>query len=78
MYLVIIYHDFENTLINAMALFDKIKDIIAWSHGILKYNDVQKTERKYRTYKSVFRIIEVHKKNEMRYFPKFKKFKKTL
>ncbi len=78
MYLVVIYHDFEHSLINGMALFDKIKDIIEWSSGILKYNDVQKRERIYKTYKSFFKIFDISKRNEIKYFPKYKKFRKFL
>ncbi len=72
------YLDFENSLINGIALFDKIKDIIQWSQGILKYNDVQKKNRLYRTYKSFFKIHEVSRRDERKYFPKYKKFRKYL
>ncbi len=78
MYLVIIYNDFENDVINSFCLFDKIKDIIEYTKGILKYNDVQKRDRIYKTYKSFFRIIEVSRKDERQYFPKFKKIRKFL
>jgi hypothetical protein len=78
MYLVVVYNDFEKSTINCMAMFDKIKDIIEWSGGILKYNDLQKRDRIYRTYKSFFKIHEVSRKDERKYFPKFKKFRKFL
>lgn len=78
MYLVIVYHDIDRYLINSLCLFDKIKDIIAWSKGIIKYNDIQKNDRKYKTYKSYFKIIEVNRRDETKYFPKFKKFLKKI
>lgn len=76
MYMVFIYNDYENTTLNSVCLFDKIKDILTWSKGLLKYNDVSKTTRVYKTYKCFFKIIEVSKTYEIKYFQKFKKFNK--
>ena len=76
MYMVFIYNDYENTTINSICLFDKIKDILTWSKGLLKYNDVSKTTRVYKTYKCFFKIIEVSKTYELKYFKKFKRFNK--
>lgn len=78
MYLVLIYNDFENKILNAVRFFDTIKDIIAWSNGILKYNDISKEVRIYKTYKSFFRIIEVHRLDEPYYFPKKKVFSRKI
>jgi len=76
MYMVFIYDDFENTTLNSVCLFDKIKDILTWSKGLLKYNDVSKITRVYKTYKCFFKIIEVSKTYEIKYFKKFKRFNK--
>ncbi len=76
MYAVFIYNDFENTTLNSICLFDKIKDILTFSKGLLKYNDVSKTKRIYKTYKVFFKIIEISKFDELRYFPKRKKWNK--
>ena len=72
MYMVFIYNDYENTTLNSVCLFDKIKDILIWSKGLLKYNDVSKTTRVYKTYKCFFKIIEVSKTYELKYFKKYK------
>lgn len=74
MYAVFIYNDYENTTLNSICLFDKIKDILTWSKGLLKYNDVSKTTRVYKTYKCFFKIIEVSKYDELKYFQKYKKY----
>lgn len=74
MYAVFIYHDYNKKILNSVCLFDKIKDILTWSNGLLKYNDVSKTKRVYKTYKCYFKIIEVSKNDEIRYFKRFKKF----
>ena len=78
MYLVIVFNDFENDKINCFCLFDTIKAIIEWSNGLLRYSDVKKNYRRYRTYKSFFRILEVERKDEIKYFPKYKKFIKII
>lgn len=78
MYAVFIYDDYNNEILNSVCLFDKIKDIILWSNGILKYNDVSKTQRVYKTYKCFFKIIEVSNKSEQKYFKKYKRFNKNL
>lgn len=77
MYVVFIYHDYEQKILNSICLFDKIKDILTWSNDLIKYNDVSKTSRVYRTYKCYFKVIEVPKKMEQRYFKKFKKWNKN-
>lgn len=76
MYAVFIYNDYENKILNSLCLFDKIKDILVWSNGLIKYNDVSKTTRIYRTYKCFFKVIEVQKKSEQKFFKKFKKYNK--
>lgn len=76
MYVVFIYHDYEQKILNSICLFDKIKDILTWSNGLIKYNDVSKTSRVYRTYKCYFKVIEVPRQMEQKYFKKFKKYNK--
>lgn len=76
MYAVFVYHDYESNILNSICLFDKIKDILRWSNGLLKYNDVSKTTRVYKTYKQYFKIIEVSKSNELKYFKRVKKYNK--
>ncbi len=78
MYAVIVFDDFNNTVINSLCLFDSIKDMITWSRGLIKYSDTKKSYRKYRTYKSFFRILEIDKRDEYKYFPKYKRFRKQL
>jgi len=78
MYMVMIYNDYECNKLNSLCFFDTIKDIITWSNGLLKYNDVSKIDRIYKTYKSFFKIIEVHKKDEQCYFPKIKKLNRKI
>jgi hypothetical protein len=76
MYILFIYDDYTNTTLNSICLFDKIKAILEMSKGLLKYNDVGKTKRTYKTYKCFFKIIEVSKNDELKYFPRRKKWNK--
>lgn len=78
MYMVMIYNEYECKMLNSVCFFDSIKDIITWSKGLLKYNDVSKNCRIYKTYKSFFKIIDVHKLDEQFYFPKIKKLNRKL
>lgn len=76
MYAVFIYNDYDNKSLMSLCLFDKIKDILCWSNGLIKYNDVSKTTRVYKTYKCFFKVIEVPRQKEQKYFKKFKKYNK--
>lgn len=68
MYILLIFHDIEATKLNSMVKFSTIKDIIKWSGNILKYSDVNRKVRCYRTVKSFFRIIYVSREDEEKYF----------
>ena len=68
MYILLIFHDIEATKLNSMVKFSNIKDIITWSKGIIKYSDVNKKVRIYKTAKSFFRILFISKENQQKYF----------
>lgn len=72
MYILLIFNDIEATKLNSMVKFDTIKDIITWSKGIIKYSDVNKKVRIYKTAKSFFRILHISKYEEEKFF-KYKK-----
>lgn len=72
MYILLIFNDIEATKLNSMVKFETIKDIITWSKGIIKYSDVNKKVRIYKTAKSFFRILYISKYEEYKYF-KYKK-----
>lgn len=67
LFILVVYRDLEQTTIMYLGLFDTIKDIIISSGNLLKYSDVNKIERCYKTYKSFFRIINVQTKHK-KYF----------
>jgi hypothetical protein len=57
MFALIIYNDKERTTINCIYLFSSIKEIIKFTRGMLKYQDIKKN-RKYKTFKSFFEVVE--------------------
>ena len=57
MYLLVIYNNPHKTSINAIYKFSHIKDIINWSGGMINYSDATNKQRKYKTYKSFFRVL---------------------
>lgn len=78
MYMVLIFNDYECQVLNSVLFFDTIKDIIKWSCNLLKYNDVNKKIRVYKNYKCFFKIIEINRTYEKKYFPKYKKLNRKL
>ena len=68
MYILLIFHDIEAKQLNSFIKFSTIKDIIKWSQGIIKYSDVNRKVRCYRTAKSFFRVIYVSREDEYKYF----------
>ena len=68
MYILLIFHDIEAKQLNSFIKFSTIKDIIKWSGNIIKYSDVNRKIRTYKTAKSFFRVLYVNKKDEERYF----------
>ncbi len=68
MYLLIIYLDINKKYIKSVLLFDKIKDIIEHTFGLIKYNDINKDKGKYKTYKSFFEVIYISSRQAVQYF----------
>ena len=75
MYILLIYADPNKICLVFYAYFDKIKDIIDYTDGVLRYSDIKNKRRCYITYKSFFDVIKykpkykfcmVHKENIMK------------
>ena len=79
MYVVLVFADPKQRQLISMCLFDTIKDIIKWSKGLLRYSDIDKVKRTYRSYKMFFAIRYASYNAEIRYFTRRRrKFQKTL
>jgi len=67
LFILLVFKEPEQRNIIYLGLFDKIMDILEHTDNLLKYSDVNKTERVYKTSKSFFKIIKV-KKGHKKYF----------
>lgn len=68
MYILLIFTDQECKMLNAMWLYDTIKDMIQDTKGVIRYSDVNKKTRVYKTAKSFFRILKISNDDETLYF----------
>lgn len=68
MYILLIFSDQECKLFNAMWLYDSIKDMIEDTNNVIRYSDVNKKTRVYKTAKSFFRILKVNDDDNTLYF----------
>jgi hypothetical protein len=57
MYYLVVFNDLEQTEISAIIRFKTIKSIISFTNGIINYSDVDRVGRKYKTFKSLFKVI---------------------
>ena len=63
-----IFHDQECKVFNAMWMYDTIKDMIEDTNNVIRYSDVNKKTRVYKTAKSFFRILKISNNDACLYF----------
>jgi hypothetical protein len=68
MYLLLIFHDQECSLLNAIWMYDTIKSMIDDTNNVIKYSDINKKTRIYKTAKSFFRILKINQEDTNLYF----------
>jgi len=68
MYILLVFHDQDCVTLNAMWFYDTIKDMIQDTKGVIRYSDVNKKTRVYKTAKSFFRILKISNSDETLYF----------
>jgi len=68
MYILLVFNDQECKMLNAIWIYDTIKDIIDDTNGVIRYSDVGKKTRVYKTAKSFFRILNISSKDKRKYF----------
>ena len=68
MYVLLIYNDQECKKLNCIWLYDTIKEMIDDTKGLIKYSDVNKKTRIYKTAKSFFRILKISSTDTKLYF----------
>jgi len=68
MYVLIIFSDQECKKLNAIWLYDSVKELMADTKNIIKYTDVNKKTRVYKTAKSFFRVLKITSEDRKKYF----------
>jgi hypothetical protein len=68
MYILLIYNDQECRLLNAIWLYDTVSSVMADTKGLIKYSDINRKTRIYKTAKSFFRILKISSSDKKKYF----------
>ena len=68
MYILLIFNDQECRLLNCMWMYDSVKELMADTKGIIKYTDINKKTRIYKTAKSFFRVLKISNEDKKKYF----------
>ena len=68
MYVLIIFNDQECRLLNCMWMYDSVKELMENTKNIIKYNDINRKTRIYKTAKSFFRVLKISNEDKKKYF----------
>lgn len=68
MYILLIFHNQECNILNAIWLYDSFKPMMEDTRHVIKYSDVNKKTRIYKTSKSFFRVLKVNSEDAKLYF----------
>ena len=68
MYILLIFNDQECRLLNCIWLYDTLIDVIKDTKNIIKYSDVNRIRRVYKTSKSFFILLKIKKDDAKLYF----------
>ena len=68
MFILLIFTDQECKVLNCMWLYDTIKQMIEDTNNLIRYSDVSKKTRVYKTAKSFFRILKISNSDTILYF----------
>jgi len=68
MYVLLIFNDQECRLLNCMWMYDSVKELMENTKNIIKYNDINRKTRIYKTAKSFFRVLKISSADKKKYF----------
>ena len=68
MYILLIFNNQECRLLNCIWMYDTIKELMADTQNVIKYSDINKKKRIYKTAKSFFRILKISSADRKKYF----------
>ena len=68
MYVLLIFNEQECKQLNCIWLYTTLNDVIKDTKGLMKYSDINRIRRIYRTSKSFFRLLKIKKDDAKLYF----------
>ena len=68
MYILLIFNDQECRLLNCIWLYDNFIDVIKDTNHFIKYSDINRIRRIYKTSKSFFILLKIKKDDAKLYF----------
>ena len=68
MYILMIFSDQECKKLNCIWLYDTVSSVMADTKGLIKYSDINRKTRVYRTAKSFFRVLKISSADRKKYF----------
>ena len=68
MYILLVYNDQACEKLNCIWMYSTIKELMANTKNIIKYSDINKKKRIYKTAKSFFRILKISNADTKLYF----------
>jgi len=68
MYVLLIFNDQECRLLNCIWLYDSISSVMTDTKNVIKYNDINRIRRVYKTSKSFFILLKIKKDDSKLYF----------
>ena len=63
-----IFSDQECKKLNCIWLYDTVRSVMADTKGLIKYSDINRKTRVYRTAKSFFRVLKISSADRKKYF----------
>ena len=68
MYILLVFNDQDCEKLNCIWLYDSITSVMTDSKGLIKYNDINRIRRVYKTSKSFFILLKIKKDDVKLYF----------
>ena len=68
MYILLIFNDQECKQLNCISLYDSVSSVMTDTKGLIKYSDINRKTRIYKTAKSFFRILKISSADTKLYF----------
>ena len=68
MYVLLVFNDQDCEKINCIWMYDTLNDVMKDTQNIIKYSDVNRIRRIYKTSKSFFILLKIKKDDTKLYF----------